>query len=236
MSQSEIFKITDKYLFDTFGDESEFVSGFYSHEITQARWSLGDESSEVTEKYVKDWKESGLSVADLEGFHPIIDFVTNDIGTRTVAFYPKMVVARKEYYLGSPVKIKHYAGNSTEDISNALNMVFSAMRAGSEKMGEMLKTEIEYPIEVFVAAAKKTGLAKSVPKILKEKLEEEKISYGFCGTGTAFMIFDALSSLTADPRYERLKESSKIKVKENILRLISLDWKELDHPGARDFD
>ena len=142
MNQSEIFKETDKYLYNTFDDECQFIEGMYSHDTTFARWSLGDETSKVTEKYVKDWKESGLSVADLDGFHPIVDFATNDIGTRTVSFYPKMIVARKEYYLGNPVKIKHYAGNTTENVANALNMIFAAMRAGSEKMGEMLKTEI----------------------------------------------------------------------------------------------
>ena len=87
-----------------------------------------------------------------------------------------------------------------------------------------------------MAAAKEVGLAKSIPRILRDKLEEEKISYGICGTGTAFMVFDALSSLTTDSRYDKLLESSKIKVKEGILRLINLDWKALDCPGARDFN
>lgn len=234
LDQSTLLKKIQDYLGREF-PENEFKGGVFSNEITLASWALGDRDSELAEAYVEAWEEAGLNPCEIEDLEPVIYFATNDIGTQKVSLYPKMEFSNKSYIVGTPVKLRHYGATTTEDVVKAMDLVFAKVKEGSEKMAEMIRTDIAYPVETFVAAAKKVSLHTVVPTIVKEILEDEKISYGISGDATAFMIYDSLMNIQTMKEYNALRPATRTKVNECLERLIMLDWKSLDKPGLRDF-
>lgn len=225
----------DKMLYgitDTFDEKYrgyEFLGGTYSHAGISAKWAFPDQAEEILELYEGTIakKSPVISFADAT---PVISFYTSDSGesTATLGAY----LEKENYYrmkIGNLVKVYHKGETSEQTVIDAAGDLFAKFRNLMEAMAELVKIDIENPINCMLnAGIEVCGLNKSH---LLKAIEEYKDMYGEESEATANDIFYVLQRALYNMRLDAKVGDVKCEdCEEALLKLLSpsFSWESYD--------
>ena len=229
LPQVEIFKEVQSFLMFTF-PEAKFKSGYYSHNMTELLFSLSDYKDNMMTAYVEAWEKAGMDTSELEGCMPALKFMTSDTAEYCFTICPMFIMGNQVFSIGEPLKLKHQGNADMEAVKNKLAMVFNKLTEGVNSLSALFEIEINYPVPTFIRLADEIGLLKSAKTATKAALDFFTI-FGVPETINAFALYNALYVILTVDEYEKLSASGKLKVTENLSRLLSLDFKKFDRPG-----
>lgn len=235
IAQSEVFEVIQKHLDKEYPNNS-FLGGEYSHEYTYGAWSLADYQDKLVQNYSDAWTQAGYSLEALKNSHPLLEYRASDNGRYTVAIYPKLITSDTIYSLGDKLPVKHHAQHTLKDVEEILPLAFAKIQEGANTLADLISLKMRFPIEAFVAAAEKTKLVRHALNALRALLDDYRLSIQYVEETTAFEIYSVLCEIVQTEEYDNLFPASRIKVQEDLNRLLQLDWRKIDQPGKKNFN
>ena len=231
IDQGELFSSTRRNLSEEFPD-TRFFSGVFEHDLTMATFIIGDCEHEIMEAYKNAWIDAGLHADTLKGAYPAVQFGTSDTGTYCATLYPLLIQKGRIHRLGNSLTVKHHGNASIEKFNDLFPQVYAQAKDSIAGIAKLLAIEIDYPIETAIRVAKELKLPK---KPAKEAIQIFKDFY-FGGSATAYEIYNQLMEILYSPHTMSLQGYSKLNLEESLARMIHLNWKDHDGPGAVDFE
>ncbi len=221
LPQGELFKTLQEGLTLQFGSY-KFVEGFYSDDITMARFSLPEKKETLLHFYNEKAKQ--LGEMDVQDAMPEILFLTNDVAKSSAAIHP--VIRFKNgtaMRIGSPLKVEHDSHHSVGDFALKCEELMVAIKEQTDKLMDLMDIELKYPEDAFKNASKK---AKLPSKAATSAFEDFTIRRG--ARVSAHSIYLAL--FNAIGYIENPTVNEVMNLEEQISRLIYADWSALDRP------
>lgn len=220
----ELFRRTIEYLRSNFPGNT-FAGGSYDHSMVTAVWELTNQD-ELVEIYKEALAERGMTFDEIK---PALRLTSSDVGISGANLYPTLLVGKEQgiITLGSPLKLEHKAGATLEKFDAQLSLIYSQYTQAIKNLTDLLKIEINYPVNCMAGVMKRIGISKrltfEVIDLFKAQNGEDPctahdIYYGIC---------EVIFMLQCDG-----VDGSKIaQMEENVARALSVRWYEYDVPG-----
>ena len=230
LQQKDVFGISQNLMIQKF-PKAKFMNAAYTHSQSEMTFSLCDQKDMILNEYAASWVNAGYSKDALEKTYPMFTVKTSDVGLFCVEIHPQLYSAACCYPLGEPIKIKHHGTASVKEIDVKMNMAYAGLTKGLDTISNMLKIELDHPVEAFTGACKAVGLHKFCKKLVKLMIEEFEYSFSYGETVTAFAAYQRICEIKYTKEYKDMSSSMKLKTDESIYRLLQVDWLSVDRPG-----
>ncbi|MEY8369039.1 hypothetical protein AALA24_09745 [Anaerovoracaceae bacterium 42-11] len=211
--------------------EAEFDCSSYTHCLTETTYCMSDYTATLMEEYVQAWTKAGLNAAALSGTNPIIQVNTSDTGEFCLEVAPLLKMDTGYYPLGDKYAIKHHGNARISKLEGAVKKCFIKLQDGLKDAAQLLQTELEYPVAAMIRAAEEVGIVKDAKKACRNLVEAYKACLFPGEAVSAFDIYMQLCDIRYTAEFAKMSAKTKIKVTENLYRLLALDWTSLDRPG-----
>lgn len=237
--QQTIYNIVESVLTSRFPDTS-FIEAAYSHNLTVAKYSLGDCKSDLLKAYRLAWKKAGFSEDALEKCQPVVFVSTSDAGQCSVSVGGYLQEKSNFRLISEKQSERHYGKIYDQStLEKKLDVVFGKMKQNADRLAELMTITLDYPMETMVRAMSipvygKKSLKAMSKKACKKVLEVFDLTIDPSST-TAFDVYSALCDL----EYYSSNSENEIKgmslgIVDALYKTINFDWKSLDKPGERE--
>lgn len=162
---------------------------------------------------------------DVSDYTPSIRLITSDVGICGVNIYPYLKSATRTFMLGRPLTLTHRYGNALEDFEENVSKCFSLFKETAERLNAMANISIRHPSGCLQKVAKACGLTKKIA--IEEAVIFEKM-YG--STATQLDVYWELQEIYEKMETDKLSESRKIFLQENITRICFSNIADYDIP------
>lgn len=162
---------------------------------------------------------------DVTDYTPSIRLITSDVGICGVNIYPYLKSGTRTFMLGRPLTLTHRYGNALEDFKENVEKCFSLFKETAEKISAMADISIRHPSGCLQKTAKACGLTKKIA--IEEAVVFEKM-YG--SSATQLDVYWELQDIFEKMETDKLSESRKIFLQENITRLCFCNIADYDIP------
>lgn len=230
LNQVEIYDELIKNIQTRFPN-AEFDNSVYTHNLTSCSYCLSNYKDKIMDIYRQAWIDSGLNQRALEQSFPVLTVNTSDTGEFCLEVEPILKLGSYYYPLGDKIRIKHHGTASISKLNDALRKSFAKLQEGLGNVADLITLKIEYPIPAMVRAAEETGIAKNAKKACKKIVEAYKSCLLPGQSIMAFDIYMQLCEIRYTLEFQKMKPATRLKVTENLYRLLTLDWSDLDEPG-----
>lgn len=217
----ELLEALRQYLDDRFPG-NEFIEGYTDHEVSTAQWRFPRQKDDLTKKYNETIEENNGAAMDLM---PGIEFKTSDIAQHRASVRGWLKSGVFAIPIGQVLAIKHQGMVSVSDFEEEISSMFSKFVNATQRLADLSKVTLNYPVNAMLAVCKKVGLPKK-PYLEAVNMLEESIGDS---PVTAHDIYLSMNEVL----YMLKNKSEKRKYldyEEAITRALQMDWKNYDFP------
>ena len=255
LEMSELFEAMADYLNATYPG-CQFAGASYDHSIATAVWEIcQDEKGSSTPGKIspqRNFREWGgfHSVSDKNNPHSLIEtykealeahgipydtlkpalrLTSSDVGISGANIYPMLLSGRDEKIitLGSPLKLEHKTGANLEKFKSQLPMIYAQYTLAIGNLMNLLKIEINNPVNCFLGVCKKIGVTKKLAYDAATLFEGQNGNTP-C---TAHEIYYGISEVIFMMQCAGESGSRIAQMEENIARAFTVRWHDYDIPG-----
>ena len=158
LEMSELFEAMADYLNATYPG-CQFAGASYDHSIATAVWEICQDS--LIETYKEALEAHGIPYDTLK---PALRLTSSDVGISGANIYPMLLSGKDEKIitLGSPLKLEHKTGANLEKFKSQLPMIYAQYTLAIGNLTNLLKIEIDNPVNCFLGVCKKIGVTKKL--------------------------------------------------------------------------
>jgi hypothetical protein len=226
MSQSEQITAVAEWLDDRHPNAWKFLGGYYTHELTEARFEVLDA---ISPGYKAAWKKTGLPQSLLDQSHITVKVLTDDTAGCAAKAIIGMNVGGTNFLLGNPIEIQHRAGyGGIESFTKELDKADISIKDELDALASLMGINLLHPANAGIMALKRAKIDKITKKACKELIED----MFFGSTESAYIVYLFLHGITSTPNGAKLSEERKLRVITALRTLLKEDWKKLDVPSA----
>lgn len=222
LNQSELFGALKDALNEQFPNW-EFVSGYVSNDFSSASFTMPDQAEEILGTYYDQLEELGVTSKKMV---PGLSFMTSDTGLSAVTVSVRLIDPennRRTISVGSPIRLEHRGGASVAAFSSSLEDIFAQFRHQIDAISRLCDIEVDRPLSVAIAIAKKCGISKVC---LRDAAETFCISDVSEERTTAhdvfFLLQEALYNMRCNGKFSRL---GIFQAEENLTRCLNSNFK-----------
>lgn len=226
--QVEVFSMVNDYLEDHHSGKYAFRGGSYSIEKSAASFALADG---ITDRFRRDWKNSGLSERSLDNAVVLISVYSSDTAKSSARLFASLKLRNAEMALGQPVMVAHRKSRNKTAISEfqkKLTDMDTMISDEFKRFSDLMSVTIYEPHKAMRRAMKKSGMMKVSKKACRE-LDES--TAGMNGTETAFTLYMTLHAVLDTSFGKKFSEEQKWEMTMAIHSLVNEDWKNFDKSG-----
>ena len=226
IDQEEMLKAVINWLEMRHPGKYTFLSGYYTHQLTYAKFRIDDS---ISASYKTAWRKAGLPESMLKNSSVEVTVMTDDTAECAAKAIIQMDVSRTRYLLGNPIEVIHRSGHGgIENFTKELDKADMSIQTELDALASLMFVKLSYPESAAVAALKKAGVHKISKKACKELTENM-----FFGTNeSAYIVYLYLHSILDTSYGSALSEERKLRIVCALRTLLKEDWKKLDVPGA----
>ena len=223
LEMSELFEAMADYLNATYPG-CQFAGASYDHSIATAVWEICQDS--LIETYKEALEAHGIPYDTLK---PALRLTSSDVGISGANIYPMLLSGKDEKIitLGSPLKLEHKTGANLEKFKSQLPMIYAQYTLAIGNLMNLLKIEINNPVNCFLGVCKKIGVTK------KLAFDAATLFEGQNGNTpcTAHEIYYGISEVIFMMQCAGESGSRIAQMEENIARAFTVRWHDYDIPG-----
>lgn len=223
LEMSELFEAMADYLKATYSG-CQFAGASYDHSIATAVWEICQDS--LIDTYKEALEDHGIPYDTLK---PALRLTSSDVGISGANIYPMLLSGKDEKIitLGSPLKLEHKTGANLEKFKSQLPMIYAQYTLAIGNLMNLLKVEINNPVNCFLGVCKKIGVTK--------KLAFDAAALFMAQNGntpcTAHEIYYGISEVIFMMQCAGESGSRIAQMEENIARAFTVRWYDYDIPG-----
>ena len=122
-------------------------------------WEICQDS--LIDTYKEALEDHGITYNTLK---PALRLTSSDVGISGANIYPMLLSGRDEKIitLGSPLKLEHKTGANLEKFKSQLPMIYAQYTLAIGNLMNLLKIEINNPVNCFLGVCKKIGVTKKL--------------------------------------------------------------------------
>lgn len=227
MSQEALMDLLTVQISRTYKDR-EFVRGFYSHEHTEAVYTV---SNGIPEFFKRSWEKANLPKEDLKDTKLYFVFSTADLANAAakVAIYLK--VGDEKIFMGDNISVIHKDKEGTLDrFNDELEKLNYTVEDELSHLTKLMSIKIQNPYDACVRALHTAGIPDMAKKAYKEF--EQELSWLFSSEESAFSLYSCLFGILSCNYGEKLTEQKRFAISNALHKLATADWKKFDRLGA----
>jgi hypothetical protein len=223
LEMSELFEAMADYLNATYPG-CQFAGASYDHSIATAVWEICQDS--LIETYKEALEAHGIPYDTLK---PTLRLTSSDVGISGANIYPMLLSGKDEKIitLGSPLKLEHKTGANLEKFKSQLPMIYAQYSVAIGNLMNLLKIEIDNPVNCFLGVCKKIGVTKKLAYDAATLFEGQNGNTP-C---TAHEIYYGISEVIFMMQCAGESGSRIAQMEENIARAFTVRWHDYDIPG-----
>ncbi len=223
LEMPELFQEMADYLHATYPG-CYFAGATYDHSIATAVWEIAQDS--LIQTYKDALEEHGISYTKLK---PAVRLTTSDVGVSGANIFPMLLAGGDEKIitLGSPLKLEHKGGATLDKFKSQLPMLYSQYTVAISNLINLLKIEIDNPVNCLLGVCKRIGIGKKLAFKAAELFEAQ---YGN-NPCTAHEVYYGISEVIFMLQCEGASGSRIAQMEENVARAFTVRWREYDIPG-----
>ena len=204
----------------------KFVGGFFDHAMFSAIWEFS--GYEILLKTYKDALAIHSIHVDEMELKPALRLSSSDVGISGANLYPTLFTGRGRIItLGSPLKLEHKVGATLSRFDDQLAMIYSQYQHALGSLTNLLKIDINNPINCMGGVMKRIGVTK---RLAFEAMELFKAQHNidFC---TAHDIYYGISEVIFMLQCDGASGTKLVQMEETVARALSVRWTDYDMPG-----
>lgn len=220
---SELFEKTSSYLKKQFNN-CTMKYAYYDHNIVSALWRIEDNN--ILKAYKEQFEEYCIDYSNLSF---LLRLKTSDTGISGANLFPMLfdIGTNKSIPLLSKLKLEHKNRATLEDFNENLNMIFSQYKKSLKNLLDLLKIEINYPINTMIEIMKRIGISKKYGMAAIEKFKAQNGEK----PSTAYDIYFGIAEVPFLMQCDKIINSKIIQSEEIVARALTIDWKKYDIAG-----
>ncbi len=223
LEMSELFAAMADYLKAAYHG-CQFAGASYDHSIATAVWEICQDSLIETYKEALDYH--GIPYGTLK---PALRLTSSDVGVSGANIYPMLLSGKEERIitLGNPLKLEHKAGANLVKFKSQLPMIYAQYTVAIGNLTNLLKIEIDNPVNCLLGVCKKIGVTK------KLAFDAAALFMGQNGNTpcTAHEIYYGISEVIFMMQSAGESGSRIAQMEENIARAYQVRWHDYDIMG-----
>lgn len=223
LEMSELFAAMSDYLKATYPG-CQFTGASYDHSIATAVWEICQDSLIETYKEALDYHD-----IPYDTLKPALRLTSSDVGISGANIYPMLLSGKEERIitLGSPLKLEHKTGANLEKFKSQLPMIYAQYTVAIGNLMNLLKIEINNPVNCFLGVCKKIGVTKKLAFDAATLFEGQNGNIP-C---TAHEIYFGISEVLFMMQSAGESGSRIAQMEENIARAYQVRWHDYDIMG-----
>lgn len=222
MEQEELIGAVIKWLDDRHPNAYSFSGGYYTHQLTYAKFEIEDA---ISPGYRAAWKKAGLADSLLKQSKITVSVMTDDTAECAAKAIIEMSVAGTKFLLGNPIEVIHRAGHGGMDVfKKELEKADMSIRDELNALSLLMNISLMHPEEAAIMALKKAGIPKISKKACKELIDDML----FGATETAYLVYLYLHGILDTNYGKELSEERRLRITVALRGLLKEDWRKLD--------
>lgn len=229
LEMSELFEAMADYLNATYPG-CQFAGASYDHSIATAVWEICQDA--LIETYKEALEAHGIPYDTLK---PALRLTSSDVGISGANIYPMLLSGKDEKIitLGMPpelaerTQLEHKTGANLEKFKSQLPMIYAQYSVAIGNLMNLLKIEIDNPVNCFLGVCKKIGVTKKLAYDAATLFEGQNGNTP-C---TAHEIYYGISEVIFMMQCAGESGSRIAQMEENIARAFTVRWHDYDIPG-----
>ena len=242
LEMSELFEAMADYLNATYPG-CQFAGASYDHSIATAVWEICQDS--LIETYKEALEAHSIPYDTLK---PALRLTSSDVGISGANIYPMLLSGKDEKIitLGMPpelaerTQLEHKTGANLEKFKSQLPMIYAQYTLAIGNLTNLLKIEIDNPVNCFLGVCKKIGVTKKLAYDAATLFEGQngntpctahEIYYGISEVIFMMHVCRIMQSIMHESG-SRIAVSTLLTLwSENIARAFTVRWHDYDIPG-----
>lgn len=230
LKQSEMFDAIIKMLSQDY-KSFKFNGGSFTHTRTYADFELSGDTEDILETYHKMCEEVGSTKS--KDLKVQFEFSTSEVGEECATIGVLLTRGLMRILIGSPIKIPHNNGMTTEKFIEALPQLLAKTKDMVSGLENLLNIEVKNPVNAVISLAKAVGLAKvqtlaaagDFQKTVDDRKKDDENA-----VITAHDVFYVLQETLMEMRKAKVSESTILKCEENLARTLvpEFNWSDFD--------
>ena len=201
----------------------KFESGYSSHAIASASWTLPNQRDDLLGRYRQILASSGKTMLASK-LMPGILFTTSDVGISSAKLSALIYGMQEPIHIGGMLAIDHRGQKGIEDFSEILEQLFAQYESSVAKLTKLTTIVLNYPVNAMAGIAKKLSLPK---KARDSAVEMFEAAYGD-NQATAHDVFIGLQEVIFNMKVEGARQSDILTQQENLSRALTFNWSDYD--------
>ena len=206
---------------------SAFDSGYSSHELTSAAWSLPGQKSDLLGSYHKTLDALGKTSLATK-LMPGIRFSTSDTGIAAAKVSALLFGMAYPIPIGSMVGTEHRGRATVADFMDSLDLLFAQFEDSVKRLEQLMDVYLTYPVNAMTAICKRLSLPK---KASLDAIAMFEMANGG-GSATAHDVFFAMQEIMFLLKSEEVRTGKMLQLEESMSRALSLNWAQYDYAKA----
>lgn len=228
LEMSELFEAMADYLKAAYPG-CQFAGASYDHSIATAVWEIS-QCNCAQDSLIETYKEAlDYHGIPYETLKPALRLTSSDVGISGANIYPMLLSGKEERIitLGNPLKLEHKTGANLEKFKSQLPMIYAQYTVAIGNLTNLLKIEIDNPVNCLLGVCKKIGVTK------KLAFDAATLFEGQNGNTpcTAHEIYYGISEVIFMMQCAGESGSRIAQMEENIARAFTVRWHDYDIPG-----
>lgn len=230
MPQKDLLEIALEKITKRFGFP-DFKSGVVDHAVSTFVVELPNAQKRLNDIYNGVIRPSGRTLELM----PAVIFSTSDTGRSAATLKPVFRLMNDNFYypINNGLRVDHIRSkdkdaDGLEKFAKLAGELHAKFNETQETIGRMAQTVLNYPLNAYIAIAKKIGVAQKYAKSGYEDLE------AYCG-GAPCSAHDVYLSLTRCFDAAAINGSSnsvRLALEDAVARVLTLRWEDYDLPGV----
>lgn len=201
----------------------KFESGFTTHSITGASWTMPSQCEKLLGQYRKALEARNKTMFASK-LMPGVQFVTSDTGVSSAKI--SAVIYGMEYpiHIGSVLAVEHRYEHQIDNFAESMDQLFVQYEDSVARLTKLTGIVLNYPVNAMAAVAKKLSLPK---KPRDQAVEMFEMGIGNA-QATAHDVFIALQEVIFNLKIAGASHADITTQQENLARAITLNWRTFD--------
>lgn len=226
IDQEQLLKVITDWLDDRHPGKYTFREGYYTHQLTYAKFDIDDA---ISPTYVSAWKKAGLPQSLLDQSHISVTLMTDDTAECAAKALIEMAIAGTRFILGNPIEVIHRSGyGGIDGFKKEMEKVDMSIRTELDALSDLMGVTLVHPEQATIMALKKAG----IPKISKKACKELIDDLLFGGTESAYIVYLNLHGILDTSIGRALSDERRLRIVLALRGLLKEDWSRFDVPSA----
>ena len=202
---------------------NNFISGYTSHALVNAKWSMPEQTEELIGTYLSKLSSTGDSLL-AEKLSPGITFSTSDTGVAGAKVSAYLCGKRMFINIGSCIQVDHRCKRTVANFDAALDGLFAKYAESVEKLMKLMDIRLDYPVNAMTRVCK---TLKMPTKPACEAVAMFEMAIGR-NSATAHDVYMAMQEIMFLCKANGMPENKLMFLSENLTRALTICWHDYD--------